>query len=122
MARVSDAEVREIMDIDSSITDLTPFITAANLVITARLSGAGHSDELLKEIERWFSAHLIASRDPLTKIEKLGDASRTIQGEFGKGLDSTTYGQNVKLLDTSGIMAKAGKIPAKINAIDFSVT
>ncbi len=49
-ARVSDTEVKEI--IDTTVTT-TAFITAANLLVNNVLSDAGHSEELLKEIERW---------------------------------------------------------------------
>ena len=120
--RIDDGEVREIMDVDTDISDLTPFITAANLIVTARLAGQGLGDTLMKEIERWLAAHFVASRDPLAKTEKIGDASITIQGEFGKNLESTAYGQRALLLDTTGALAKAGKIPVKFNAINFSVT
>src|SRR3990167_11412597 len=58
MARVTSIEVKEIISTD--IADLTAYITAANLLVTEVLGGL-LSDALLKEIERWLSAHLIAS-------------------------------------------------------------
>jgi len=83
MARVVDAEVREIIDVDSSITSLTPFITVANLLVTDKLAGTGLSAEMLKEIERWLSAHFVAIRDPRAKSESIGGISVTYEGRLG---------------------------------------
>lgn len=105
--RVSDSEVKEIISTD--ITDTTPFITAANLIITAKLSGEGLSDAYLKELERWLAAHMVAARDQGIISEKTGAASVTYFAKVGLGLDGSTWGQRVKLLDTTGILASLGK-------------
>jgi len=113
--RVSDAEVKEI--IDTSVTT-TAFISAANLVVTEKLGSSGLSEDLLKEIERWLAAHLIASsKDKQVESETIGDVSATYQGKTDMGLDSTFYGQQVKLLDTTGTMANLGKRKAKVEWI-----
>ena len=120
MARVVDAEVKEIIETD--LSDTTPFITAANLVVTDRLGGSGLSDGQLKEIERWFAAHLVAIRDPISVSSKTGDATETFaRGQLGKGLDSTPYGQTVKVLDVTGKMASLGKKAAVFKAIDLDL-
>lgn len=108
--RVTGAEVKEIIP-DSALSDaqVEPFITSANLTITEHLSGSSLSDELLKELERWFSAHLVATYERRRKAEKLGDASDTFDGQTGMGLDFTSYGQQVKILDPTGILAGLGK-------------
>ena len=110
--RVTEQEVRDIFETD--ISDLTPFITAANLTVTDNLSNQGLSDDQLKEIERWLTAHLATARDPRTSKESLGDASETYQGDSGLGLDSSRYGQMVKMLDTSGKLANLGKAKASM--------
>lgn len=117
--RTSDAKVKEILDTD--ITDTTPFITAANLVVTDKLGGQDLSDDYLEEIERWLAAHLACARDPRHKAEKTGDASVTFTGNFGEGLQSTPYGQHVLLLDPTGILAKVGAKQVSFAAIDFDV-
>ena len=114
-ARITDAEVKEILDTD--ISDTTPFITAANLIVTNTLGSESMSTSLLKEIERWLTAHLASMRDQRIKSERFGDAEATYQGITGMGLDFSSYGQQVKLLDTSGKLALIGYRPAEIKAI-----
>ena len=116
MARVIDAEVKQIID---TTIDTNPFIQAANLVVTERLSSQGLDDDLLKEIERWFAAHLVAIREPQAKAEKTGDSSVTYFGKDGTGLDSTPYGQQVRVLDPTGRMATLGKRVAEMKAFEL---
>ena len=116
MARVTDEEVKEI--IETTITT-TPFITAANLVVTSRLGDQGIDDDLLKEIERWFAAHLVAIREPQAKTEKTGDTGVTYFGKDGTGLDATPYGQQVKVLDPTGLMATLGSRAAEMKAFEL---
>ena len=122
MARVTSAEVIEIMDEVDSGTDLTPFITAGNIVVTNTLGGEGLAASLLKEIERWFVAHLAVSKYRRAENEKIGDASVKYQGQAGKGLEGSTYGQQVLLLDTTGKMASIGKRKSSVETIDIDVT
>ena len=110
--RVTEQEVRNIFETD--ITDLSPFITAANLMVNENLFGQGLTDATLKEIERWLSAHLATARDPRTSKESMGDASQTYQGDSGLGLDSSRYGQMVKTLDPTGRLTAVGKKKAKM--------
>jgi hypothetical protein len=112
--RVTDADVKEI--IETTVTTL-PFRTAANLIVTQRLGDSGLSSDLLKEIERWLSAHLIACSKE-QQIEKAGageGVSVTYQGKSGMQLESTQYGQQVLVLDSTGRMA--GLKSASIQAI-----
>ena len=117
--RVTATEVKAILDtaLDDSVVEV--FIDAANLVVTDILgSSTVLSDDQLKEIERWLTAHMIAStRDPQAASEKTGEANIKYQGVTGKGLDATFYGQQVKLLDTSGILeGSTGKRKATVYA------
>jgi len=50
-------------------------------------------------------------------LEQVGDAKVEYIGKFGMGLDSTPYGQTLKMLDTSGELAAADKKKASIYAI-----
>ena len=107
--RVDAADVKAIIDTDLSDSDVGVFITTANNIVTARLSEAGLSDETLVEIERWLSAHLVAIRSPLLKKQEIMDAVDEYQyGKLGMGLQFTAYGQQVLLLDTSGILSTMG--------------
>jgi hypothetical protein len=118
--RVTAAEVKEIIDTTLTESQIAPFITAANITITDILGATTVlSSDQLKEIERWLSAHFVAIRDPRISAEKIADASATYQGKTAMGLDSTTYGQQAKMLDTTGALANIGKKKASMNVLDF---
>jgi hypothetical protein len=118
--RVTSAEVKEIMD-NCTTSDIivNTFITAASAVIDKVFSGnTSMSAVMLKEVERWLTAHMLASTlSRTTSEEKLGDAQLTYTGKWGEGLKSTSYGQMVLVLDVSGLMAKTGLKGASMYAI-----
>ena len=119
MERVNSAEVKEIMD-NCTTPDATveAMITAANQIVNNVFGTTTHTDELLIEIEKWLSAHMVASTVfRMASDEKVGDASVKYTGQWGKRLESTPYGQMVLLLDTSGKMANTGKMAASIYAV-----
>lgn len=122
MARVTGAEVKEIIDTSLSASDIGPFIEAATLLVTKRLSGAGLGADLLKEIERWLAAHFVSMRDQRVSSRKLGDASDTYQGQTGMGLDYTSFGQQAKMLDPTGNLAKLGKPGGRVKMMGPDVT
>lgn len=120
MGRVTAPEVKEILDTNLSDPVIDTFINAANLTVTEILGDdTTLSSDQKKEIERWLTAHLVAcTRQQQKQSEKLGEAAVTYQGQTGKGLDATFYGQQVKVLDTTGkIAARIGKKAVKIHAI-----
>lgn len=110
MARVSTQEVKNILETSLGNDQISAFIISANLIVTNSLSAVGYDDNTLKEIEKWLSAHLASIRSPVISEEEIGDAKNTYQrGEVEKGLDSTFYGQHVKLLDTEGKLNGLGQ-------------
>ena len=119
--RVSEAEVREI--ISTPQTDLLPFITAANIVVTRVLGSVQPpiNTLTLKEIERWVSAHFVASRDQQISSEKIGDAevryATPYQGVDFVGLKSTTYGRQAMVLDPTGNLSNLNKLPVSFGAM-----
>lgn len=116
--RVTGAEVKEIFDTDLTAAELAPFITAANLTVT-KLVGANTdlSDAQKKEIERWLSAHFAAIRDQIEVSKVVGAAQTKFQGKTEMGLDFTSYGQMVKVLDTSGTFGSADGKKAELKAL-----
>jgi hypothetical protein len=102
MSRTTDALVREISDIDPKLTDLSPFITAAGIIITQWCTDIDDSPEIAAEVERWLTAHLVTIRDPKAQSEGVGSISNSYQGSTGMGLQSSFYGQNAMLLDITG--------------------
>lgn len=118
MARVTVAEVKEIIETDLSTTVITGYITSANALVTQALSSSGLGADILKEIERWSAAHMIAiTKERQAYEEEAGGAKTRYTGRFGQGLSSTTYGQMVLTLDTTGKMASLGKQQAVLMAI-----
>ena len=117
MARVIPQEVKQII---STSIDPLPFIEAASVIVIDRLTGKGLSNNTLREIERYLSAHLISiSLQRQTKTVKIGDASETYTGEFGEGLKSTLYGQMAIALDSSGSLMNVGKQKMVFETINF---
>jgi len=117
--RVTGDQVKKIIETNLTAPEISPFIKAANLMVTDWLDDSGLSATHLKEIERWLAAHLVAIRDPVYKSEKTGDASATRFGTAGLGLDFTPYGQQVKVLDTTGTLGDLGLKSASLEVIDF---
>lgn len=128
-ARVTYDEVMEIMDnCTLSSTVVETYINAANLFINSLFeitsddvsssSEAGETTDLYKEMERWLTAHMIAStRFRIASLEQVGDAKVEYIGKFGIGLDSTPYGQMLKVMDPTGALAAADKKKASIFAV-----
>jgi len=111
MARVSDAEVAAILD--TTVTSFTPFITAANTLVTTMLATPAKvtNTTLLKEIERWLAAHFFkCSLEMQEKVHEVGETKATFFGASNeKLLNSTLYGQTALVLDTSGTLSNLGK-------------
>lgn len=119
--RVDDIDVKGIIDTD--ISDTTPYITTANVLINSALAteiAAGDVDsDVLEQMELWLAAHFVAVRQGAPKMEKAGDGAATYFGRDGMGLESTPYGQQALALDTTGRLAASGKKPATVKTIDF---
>ena len=124
--RVDPNEVKDIIDTSISEASIEAYITAANLTVTAFLGDSVLTAPQLKEIERWLTAHLIAcSRQREISDEAAGEAKVSYVTEysmFGKGLDATLYGQQVKMLDTTGTLAADLGAAALKSASIYAVT
>lgn len=112
--RTDVTTVKLIIATTLSDAQITAFIGTANLVVTSNLADKGLSDATLTDIETWLSAHLLSMRDQRVIGRSIGDVSFQYQGQTGLGLDATIYGQQVKLLDSSGTLASLGKRRASL--------
>lgn len=109
--RTTATDVQAIIDTQLTTTQIDVFITTANLIVTANLTGKSLSDDTLKEIETWMSAHLIAITKTRQAIKKkVGDAEDTYNSysPLTLGLKLTTYGQTALILDSSGTLGSLG--------------
>jgi hypothetical protein len=124
--RVSVAELEEIIDIDSSVTDarITVFITQANLMVSAAFSGdTTVGESTLKEIERNVAAHFIRALIGMQEVsEKAGEVSVTYAGKFGEFLKGSSFGQMALMLDPTGKLARVGRTKASFKTVDYSTS
>jgi len=109
MALTNITDVKAILD-NTTLSDtiITSYISAASTFVTGAL---GTSTVLttaqLKEIERWVAAHMISvTRERTAKKEEAGGAKVEYTGEFGVGLQSTSYGQMAIALDVTGVLGQ----------------
>jgi len=120
MARTTATDVKVIFDTDLTDVVVEAFIDDANLVVTEILGTDTTLSAAQKEsIEKWLTAHFLAlTRDQKPTEEAAQDARIKYQGRTGMSLDASFYGQQVKILDTTGKMAaKVGKKGVKFKAI-----
>lgn len=114
--RVTATEVKEIIETTLSDAIVNAHIAGANALVN-EVFGTGTSD-LLKQIELWLTAHMLTlTRERQAAKEGAGGANIEYTGTFGQGLESTTFGQMVKVLDTTGAMASLGTKQASLFAI-----
>ena len=118
MARVQTADVKKI--IATELVDLSVFIQTATVQVDEIAALGTLSAAVLKEIERWLAAHYAAMRVRQDVKVTMGDASHTYAGKTGMGLQSTRYGQQAVLLDTSGTLANAGRRQASMTYMGAS--
>jgi hypothetical protein len=107
MAEIVDSDVTAIIEVDATITDLSPFITAAAQITDEWCSGL--TDAQLKEVQRWLAAHFVAIRDTRAASEKAGSVSVNYQYKLGLNFAVTMYGQQAMMLDITGGLARANK-------------
>ena len=123
MARTTLAEVKAIMKSDlDTVTDgnIEAIIPVSNRLVTALLGTSGTSADQLEDIEMYLAAHMaIATIERQIKNAGGGGAPEVnYTGSFYTGLGSTSYGQIVMLLDTTGKMKAAdGKRAVSVTAI-----
>jgi hypothetical protein len=111
MARTTADMIGKIVEVDLTI-DLTPFIDAANLLVTEVCvdGGAEYSEARLTMIETWLAGHFYRVRDPFAQSESAGGVSASFMGSAGMQLQLTKEGQQVLLLDTTGGFAALNSI------------
>lgn len=108
--RTTIQEVRDILE-PNDLTDavIESIINSASIMLDNLFANQTIATALLTEIERWVSAHMIASTVLRQTIDQgAGGAYEKYPGAFGSGLTSTTYGQIALALDSTGLLATTG--------------
>lgn len=113
--RVTDTEVKEIKAVT---IDTTPFIDAANLIVSDINSRCNKSfDETrLTQIELYLSAHFAGTFDPEVVSEKFENTTNTyhVGSASLSGVMSDKYGQMANMLSES-CLHEFDKAPAVVN-------
>lgn len=101
--RTTDELVEGIIEVDSTIS-LTPFIAAANTLVTRCCTDLDedYTDDELAQIETWLSAHFYTVREGRAFREKAGSVSEETQSKVDLGLSTSHYGQTAMTLDYFG--------------------
>lgn len=121
--RVSVAELKDIIDLDTTLTDamITVFITSANRIINKVITSTSMTETDKKDVEMWLAAHFVAIRDTRSASETAGPVSQSVQYQLGLGLNVTMYGQQAMLLDSSGALARLNRTSQEGGAIAASL-
>jgi hypothetical protein len=102
--------VKEIIDTDLTDARINAFLNAAYYLtrpISGELGDCGGGDAEC-EIIKWVAAHLMTAYERQTKSESVaGEWSVSFMAKDGMGLESSLYGQNVLVMDCSGLLSKA---------------
>ena len=113
MARVTATEVRVIITTALLDAAIDAYIAIANPMVTNTVM-CGLGAAVLKEIERWLTAHLISiTQERITTEEKLGEATV----KYATGGKTQSYWDMVLFLDTCGSFKNLGKRSVKVTAI-----
>jgi len=109
--RVKPDDVKDIFETEMSDKSLAKFITTAHIVVQNNIVPKNVlSEEELKQVELYLSAHFASALDPLPRsLEIREEFSEDYQGEWGMGLESTTYGQMALIIDRTHALKALGK-------------
>jgi hypothetical protein len=114
MARITDAEVRELVEVDDD-TDIDWAVQAAEEMVDEHLLSVGISPAIQSRIALFLGAHFVAlayERGSLIR-ESTGQASASYANIFSEGLRATRWGQQALALDSSGTLANASNTKAR---------
>lgn len=121
---VTPAEVQMILpDTEIETAVLQSFITSADVFLTTCGVSASAPTELSEVLVKWLTAHLIVSTiERQAILEKAGSAEQRFANIYEKNLFSTSYGQMVVQMDTTGILRKLAMERKPINVIAVPTT
>lgn len=116
--RTTISDVRIVIPTGLEDLEISGLMKIANRMVTTVLSTTVLEESTMRDIETWLTAHLIAmGKERQTREERVGDMWLKFSENKEQFLLSTTYGQMVLMLDTSGSFQSASKMRASIQAI-----
>lgn len=116
--RIEVPDVEKLTGTSVGALAIDLYIAVANEIITDRLENKGLTDKQLERLELFLAAHLvIANRERQAVSESVDPASIQYSDIFGEGLKSTTYGQTVLQLDSTGTLQHLDKKTINLKAV-----
>ena len=106
---IIDADIEAIVEVDPSITNLAPFISASKVLLDAATENASYTEATYDEIHTWLAAHFYCIRDNRRSSETADEVREEFQYKLGRGLECTMYGQTAMMMDHEGGLAKIDK-------------
>ncbi len=101
--------VCSVLDTDVDIEIVKVFIESANVMVTQYLGTSVLATAVLKQIETYWAAHLVAvHRDRQAASEAADGVTVKYQGTTGEGLRATHWGQTAIEFDKTGTLASIG--------------
>jgi hypothetical protein len=106
--RIAEKAPEDFPDMDD---DFQSFIDLANdladelCVGDSLITGEPHTEDRLDKIKTWLAAHFACILDPQLVREEVSTLRAVYQQEVKLGLSQTRYGDQAKILDTSGGLA-----------------
>jgi hypothetical protein len=106
MARVLGVEVQNLLN--NQTIDPDPAIEIADVLVDDQLVGKGLSETMLDKIALFLAGHfaLLMSVDGPLATQEVGEARERYHNIYGPGLQSTVFGQQAIMFDTSGTLSK----------------
>lgn len=107
MPRTTPELVATIIKVKAG-ADVTPYIDAANELVTEVCTESDYTDVRLEKIERWLAAYFYDVNYPRAEREGVSPGPFTTYEpiKVDLGLNLNKYGQVAMLLDTAGNLAK----------------
>lgn len=107
--------LEKIIELDPDI-DAQPFIEDGISFVTDVCGGSSYTDDKFERITRYISAHFYCLMDPRTQSEGVKGITARYEGQTGKYLEFTRYGQMAMLLDTDGNLKTLNDTGTRVKA------
>jgi len=119
--RVTEAEVKQVINTDLSDAIVLVHIGIANDLVTGLLGTSGLGAARLKNIELYLSAHFCGIRDrdegQVTAQWAGEDGKMEYNKSLGEAFKSTFFGQQALVLDTTGTLNTLGRERAQFRTM-----
>ena len=107
MARVTEAEVAVVVQLDEDSAILTSAIGTATLIVDEAITSASVTEARKKQIELFLAAHFseLSAKDGPLAANTMGEATERYHDIYKAGLRATRFGQQAIAIDNSGALA-----------------